>query len=410
MVKSNKFLQTYKNLNLVIYSCKIGWDKKNNKKILHNFPKQDIKEMRNYNHDYIDENKNGYLMKMGEKLQDENILVGLDIDNKEDHIETINKKDIEVKNGLTKWIEILNNNNIDNIESLDTCIQKTGNNGYHYLFKLNNNDYSKLKTINGLYINEIKYSIDFKAKNQALIVEPSYYYNDKKELKEYKWIKSPEKQSIQYMPLFVYNMLLNSKAPVIKREKIESLNINIDTNGDEWLAFKIELLNNLNPDRFHNGNNWRFMARLFNNLSLSVDLFNEYSKTSSKYESFNDCYKQYKKYDNDNKYNLKTLIYMSTKDDIKKCNEILKKYHHLNQEYNLQKLQNIEDKYKKIIIDDRYLLSQNINWNKEENELTRQTDKFMTDDNIKSLNIKSPYDTGKTQLLIKLITFDMLNQ
>ena len=55
-----------------------------------------------------------------------------------------------------------------------------------------------------------------------------------------------------------------------------------------------------------------------------------------------------------------------------------------------------------IIIDQRYLLDQEKLLN-DETLFTQNVNKFLEDTNIKSLNIKSPYDTGKTQLLKSII-------
>jgi len=389
MVKSLKSLQAYKNLNLVIYSCNINFSKKQNKKTISGCLSN--KEMVNYNDDYIKEEHNGYMMKMGTVLQDKNILVGLDIDNKEDHME----KNVEVKNGMTKWTNILNDNDFKDVYSLDTPIQKTGNNGLHYLFKVNKDDYKQLKTINGLFIDGIKYTIDFKAHNQCLLVEPSIYYNDKDEKKEYKWEKSVDNYDIMYMPLFVYNILLKSKAPKIEKKKETLLNIELKTD-DETYKYINELLNNLNPDRFHCGNNWRFMARLFNNLKLSLKLFIEYSKTSSKFIDDNDCRTQFNKYINDNKYNIKTLENLSYKDDKINHHKIINKYNNVIQKINLSKLSKI-NKYDMDYINDRYL---DYNKNKIINNKTKD---WTYNNDIKSMNIKSPYDTGKTTLLKKII-------
>ena len=397
MVKSNKFIQAYKKLNLVIYSCRLNYNKKTQKKTISEC--QSNINMNNYNDDYINDNHNGFLMKMGTTLQDNNILVGLDIDNKDNHFEKIGSKEIEVLNGMDKWINMLEQNNINSIDDIDTPIQQTANNGLHYLFKVNKNDYSQLKTINGLYIDDKKYSIDFKANNQCLIVEPSMYIKGD-ETKYYKWLKSPEEQPIQYMPLFIYNTLLKSKPPKIIKEKQTCNNIVYETDN-ELTLYKVDLLNNLNPDRFHNGNDWRFMARLFNNLQLPLELFIEYSKTSTKYESNNDCKIQYNKYNNDSKYNIKTLEYLSFKDDKINHKTIQTQHCKVIQTLNVDKRTN-ENKYDMITINDRYLIDNKISYNKNQNTLTQNIDKWMTTD-IKSLNIKSPYDTGKTQVLRQII-------
>jgi len=371
-----ELIEVYKFFNLVIYSCNLTIN--NKKKIIQ--PLKSNIDMNNFSYDYINIHYNGYLLKTGTILNDGNYLVGLDIDKKEDVIDNENEK-LNVYNGMTKWEEILKDNNINDKLDIDTPIQKTGNDGLHYLFKVNKKDYSLLKTLNGLYIDNKKYTIDFKAKNQCLIVEPTKYY-DNKVLKEYLWVKSPKDQEIKYMPLFVFDMLTNSKAP--KKEKKTNLNIVLETNEEELLYIN-DLLNNLNPDRFDDGNNWRLMARLFNNLNLSIELFDEYSKTSKK-------------------YNIKYLQNLSIKDDLNNHKLICAKYTNLIQKMNISKI-NYDINYDIININDRYLIDNKTNYNIDQNDLTKKINLWMTNEKIKSLNIKSPYDTGKTQILKSIINY-----
>ena len=74
MVKSSLLIKQYKKLNIPIISAKISTNK-NNKKIIK--PVISFKDINNYNDNYIKENYNGYLMKMGIKLECDNYLVVL---------------------------------------------------------------------------------------------------------------------------------------------------------------------------------------------------------------------------------------------------------------------------------------------------------------------------------------------
>ena len=64
---------------------------------------------------------------------------------------------------------------------------------------------------------------------------------------------------------------------------------------------------------------------------------------------------------------------------------------------------NIE-KYKQIKINTKYLLDEHKLLNDNDNILTLEIDEFYNYENFKSLNIKSDYGTGKTQLIKQIIS------
>ena len=85
-------------------------------------------------------------------------------------IDIDDKNENGILNGMSKWNILIKHKNIN------TPTQKTGNNGLHYLFKVPSNIFEILPaSITGLYIEGKKYSINFKGKNQFVIVEPSEY-------------------------------------------------------------------------------------------------------------------------------------------------------------------------------------------------------------------------------------------
>ena len=54
-------------------------------------------------------------------------------------------------------------NNFQTLTRINTPIQKTGNNGYHYLFLVNEEQLKIIgASLTGLYIDGIKYTIDYK--------------------------------------------------------------------------------------------------------------------------------------------------------------------------------------------------------------------------------------------------------
>ena len=113
-----------------------------------------------------------------------------------------------VINGMTKWNELIDGRKIH------TPTQKTGNNGLHYLFKVSKDVFDKLPaSITELSINGLKYSIDFKGKNQFVIVEPSKY-----EDKFYKW-KNDFSIELQDMPKWLLDILLNHSTKKVNQNQ-----------------------------------------------------------------------------------------------------------------------------------------------------------------------------------------------
>ena len=89
---------------------------------------------------------------MGSKTNDGYRIIGVDIDDKKDTQ--------DIYNGLTKWKEILKSHKINKVVEFDTFIQHTGNFGYHYLFKVTEDEYLNIKNITNLEIDNKNYSID----------------------------------------------------------------------------------------------------------------------------------------------------------------------------------------------------------------------------------------------------------
>jgi hypothetical protein len=198
--------------------------KDNGKKILKNIPTfSDIKN-NNYSN-YINDNLNGMGLRMGCMI-DNHYIILIDIDNKEDGVN-------DVKNGLTKWKELIKGK-----DAIITPMQKTGNNGLHYLFKVDADTFENLPaSITELVISGVKYSIDFKGKNQFMLVEPSKYDG-----KVYKWLTKYDTE-IQDLPSWLLWLIIKHekekvlikvskvfKASKTIKDKIDDTDTDIDDN------------------------------------------------------------------------------------------------------------------------------------------------------------------------------------
>jgi hypothetical protein len=149
---------------------------------------------------FIDNSMNGMAIRTGCLIDEKYYLILIDIDNKE--TET-------VKNGLHKWEELIKG------KKINTPTQKTGNGGLHYLFKVSQSLYDKLPSSGTeLVIDNEKYAIDFKAKNQFMIVEPSTYNN-----KTYKWTTKITTE-VQEMPEWLVNIIYTEYKIIKKKRNI----------------------------------------------------------------------------------------------------------------------------------------------------------------------------------------------
>ena len=155
-----------------------------------------------------------------------------------------------------------------------------------------------------------------------------------------------------------------------------------------------ELLNLL-IHKFKNYDDWVKMCWILKSLNYSYDVFNEYSKYHPEKYDESACIKQWN-YTKISKMTEGILHSMAKLD-----NPV--RYTELNITKQFYKKDELPDNIKIIDMNREYLIDlDNTNLNKKDCVISEQIQKF-NNENIKSLNIKSPYDTGKTQLLKKYI-------
>ena len=148
----------------------------------------------------------------------------------------------------------------------------------------------------------------------------------------------------------------------------------------------------LKKDRINKMDKWFVLACLIKSLygKKGINLLLELSKNSIFYENDEWIIKRYKeiKY---YRYTIRTFFYFLKKDNPNAYQQYLK-----------------DRKIEKILVDTieinkPYLLDIDDNLDKD-TILNEKIDEFFNNSNIKSFNLKSPYDTGKTQLIKKMLT------
>jgi len=379
-------LSNYKKVNLIPFSHSISIDA-NNKKKLSNIPL--FLTINEYNKKFINPNFNGLSIRTGTMINENSYLIVLDIDNKDD--------EENIKNGLPKWLEILKQKNCNDLE---TPTQKTGNNGLHLLFKVSEEQFQYIKPIISLKIDGKSYSIDVKAANGFIIVEPSTYNG-----KSYKWIKKPYETDILDMPLWLFELIKQkpNMKPLLKEKKIEvepkpivndvvtqsSISITLSSSDNQTL----QLLNILSIDRVNNYQLWLALGFLIFGLDLpnGLEVFLMLSRRSSKYENDEYVIAKYQSIiKGKRQLNFKTLISWAKHDNPEEFNKL---------EIVVKPEESI---VQKVEISRRYLLDKNMNWGQSDILINGIVD-FFKNEEVKSFNLKSPYDTGKTQMLKRII-------
>jgi hypothetical protein len=200
-------------------------------------------------------------------------------------------------------------------------IQRT-NKGYHYIFKYTN----KIRT----NTNE-KLKIDVRNDDALLYIEPSNYMYKNNRYK-YEFITLPtEEEDIKpitdeiltyYFSLFEIKDDKQLKIKELIRDTNKELkNIKINNTIDEQ-SIRI-ILDNLDIKRYDEYIHWIHLGIILKRCKISVDIYDEYSKKSSKYKE-NEAYNIYNsidacKYD----INLNTLYFWLKQDNKDKFNELM---------------------------------------------------------------------------------------
>jgi hypothetical protein len=381
----------YRKLGLITFPMTIS-ENKQGKKQLSNMP-TNINSM---SKSIIDKNFNGCMARMGTVIKGSNekelFVVGLDIDNKPDTT--------DIWNGLTKWTNLLLEHGFTHFQDINTPTQLTGNQGYHYLFAVSEEQLEHIGcSLTNLKIDGMTYSIDVKAKNQMLIVEPSTYNK-----KTYKWLKQPSDIPIMILPDWLYDIILSNKPSkkVIKHE-VKSTNLKIAIETITNLPHimdedTINLLECIDNKRYLTYSKWIQLGHLFYSLDIDLNYWISKSQSSPNYK-VGECAYKWTTFKN-KKYKLGTLHYIAKADNPEKYNNIVFLNNKSNSTDNFMNIQS----YEQTKINTKYLLDDKKGLSDNDNILTSLLDDFYNYDNYKSFNIKSAYGTGKTQLIKQIIT------
>lgn len=384
----NKVFKNYENLGFTVISAKLELNEETGKKKLkpptgwQNFTKTTLNTKKDKDGEDI---HNAVMIRNKIQFPDGSYLYGIDLDN---------KLDVEGTTGI-EWFR--------NYCFKTKCFsgqkmlcQETGNKGIHYFFRTFNKALIEEGPITGLEINGIKRQIDIP---NAFISEPSQYGNDKI-LKKYRFLNIDEFDDftkIALLPETIEELILSRKSKINKVEETEEETE--DERPVEIVNPNYPLLNILSS-HFENYSDWSRMCWIMKSLNYPFSLFDEYSQKYPNKYNFNDVYNYWNRCKTNKKMTegiLHSLAKQTNPTEYNKLNITT------NYKPDILPVELIEMTEEQIKNNDGYLIHKdNINLDFKDCLISNKLNEFFTSD-IKSFNIKSPYDTGKTQLLTKIM-------
>jgi len=318
----------------------------------------------------------------------------------------------EFENGCYNGIELMNILIDRKIISLNNdYIQKTGNNGYHFIFKISKEKVDKLKSSKtDLYFENTLYFADIKANNQFFIGAGSEYVDKNGNIKKYTLIND----KIREIPDELYKIFFDNMYKPISNLKKVSNNI-VDkcnklrkTYNNLSLYMVDKLLNIVDIKRAGNYDSWfSVLVAVYGANSEAKDIFIKWSKSHPSYkneseESINKIWDSY----NEKTHNIGILKNMARKDNKKEYNKLVDFDKTLMETVSKKKdLYYINSRY---ICDTNYTFGNNIEAdlynNKDDDKMkVRKLFKKFTSNDKQVIGIKSPMDTGKTHTIREMI-------
>jgi len=160
-----------------------------------------------------------------------------------------------------------------------------------------------------------------------------------------------------------------------------------DANFQEINDDRLKVLNLIKTSRYDEYDDWYKMLWAFKSCGFTFQVFDEFSKLSKKYNKDNKNIDIWNSAKISKDLNFGFFHFLAKTDS--------------PEEYNKLDFDFIEENERGEWIEytDKYLLKQNQTLIYNETILENNINKWASDDNIKSFNIKSPYGTGKTQMI-----------
>ena len=375
----NKVFKNYEKLGFTIISAKLELNEETGKKKL--TPPFEWQKMTKTT---INTKKdNAVMIRNKIKFSDGSYLYGIDLDN---------KLDVEGKTGI-EWFR----NYCFSIKCFSgqkLLVQETGNKGIHYFFRTFNTALIEEGPITGLKINGITRQIDIP---NAFISEPSEYGG-----KKYKFLNIDEFDDFNEIPLLpqqIEELILTRKSKLIESTEETEEETEEEERPVENVNPNYPLLNILSS-HFENYSEWSRICWIMKSLNYPFSVFDEYSRKYPHKYNPKDVYNFWNRCKTNNKMTEGILHSLAKQANPAEYNKLKIT---TNYKPDILPVEVIEMTEEQINNNNGYLIHKdNINLDFKDCLISNKLNEFFTS-NIKSFNIKSPYDTGKTQLLTKIM-------
>ena len=284
----------------------------------------------------------------------------------------------------------------------------------------------------GINIDGVHLNIDVKGNNGLQLAEPSKYRGLDNTIKKYAWIKDTiYKYTIRDIPIWLYDAITSnaptiSKTPTAKQRKMRTSAAPADKNprNPNYIPLSLDMFNDyivkptqeqldywnlLSVERLENYIKWidvGFLCYCMYDQKTGAKLWNEISKISNKYTSDIINVKWPTFLGKPKKKTMGSLVFYAEEDNPIESKKIKEHYQTLRREIScfINDYAFVEDNEDNIHITQRYLLDNNKKLDDEDSLVCKTVNHFFSEQtSYTSLNIKSPYDTGKTQLMKEIL-------
>jgi len=312
------------------------------------------------------------------------------------------------QNGVYNGIELMNILIQKGILTVDNdYIQKTGNNGYHYVFKISKEQIDGLKcSKTNVDFEGSTYSADIKGNNQFFIGAGSEYTDKNGNIKKYSLICD----NIREIPKELYEIFENNMTKTvnkIKKNIVKSYSKIRKSYNCISLYHVDKLLKMLDISRAGNYDSWfAVLVAVYGANSEAKKLFVDWSKSHPNYknEPENDIIAHWENY-SEKEHNMGMLKNMAKKDNCRKYIKLMKGDKTLIE--NVKNDKNVYFMNSQYICNKDYTFSNNIEAQlQEQNEhdklMRKLGSNFINNENM-ILGLKSKMGTGKTVLIRQMI-------
>lgn len=201
----------------------------------------------------------------------------------------------------------------DKLYDLCNAVEKTPG-GYHFWYKIDSRTSHINSTTDAYWANKQIKGLDIRAKGGIVYCSPSSYITADNEDIEYKWIKG-NLSTTNEMPSEILELLTKESTFTAETKDPDAISVAYSRADTVYAEDISPILDILSTDRVNNYSSWINVGIALYNSGYTCELWDEWSKKSTKYKS-GECYKKWQTFKDRIGSNLtKGSIYFWAKQD-----------------------------------------------------------------------------------------------